>query len=101
MTKPHSTPASRPGQEGDTTPSLRDRLRPLELLGISAVLAVFAGLVTALSTRDWLLAGIVAGAGFVVVLVVMAMLSLSSYEPQRPPIERESEHDAEGGPAAH
>lgn len=59
-------------------PTRRERFRPLELLVISAIVAVFVGLVVLLSTRDLLLGGIFAGVGFIVALVVFAMLSLAS-----------------------
>jgi len=103
VTKSNSTPGSARGPENGAAakPSMRDRLRPLELLGISLVLAVFAGLITAFTTRDWMLAGIVAGAGFIVVVVALAMLALGSYEPQRPPVELEAEAEGDGQPSPH
>ena len=58
-------------------PPLRDRLRPLELLGISAVLAIFTGLVVLMATREPVLALIFLGVAFIVSLVVLAMLALS------------------------
>jgi hypothetical protein len=58
-------------------PSRRDRLKPVELLVLSAVLSLFVGLVVLLTTRDIVLAGIFFGVAFIVVLVVMAMFSLS------------------------
>lgn len=58
-------------------PSRRDRTRPAELLGISAVLAVFAGLVVLMSTRDLALSAIFFGVAFIVSLVVLAMLALA------------------------
>lgn len=63
-------------------PSRRDRLRPLELLGFSGVLAVFAGLVVLLVLRDdegnpnFAMAGIAAGIVFIVVLLTVALVSL-------------------------
>lgn len=60
-----------------TTPSRRDRLRPAELLAIAGVLALFAGLVVLMSTRDPVLALIFFGIGFIVSLVVLAMLALA------------------------
>lgn len=59
-------------------PSWRERLRPAELLGLAAVFGVFTGLVIALSTQDWILAGIGFGAAFIVGLVVLAMLALAA-----------------------
>lgn len=58
-------------------PSRRDRTRPAELLGISAALAVFAGLVVLMSTRDLALSAIFFGVAFIVSLVVLAMLALA------------------------
>jgi amino acid permease len=60
-----------------STPSRRERTRPLELLGLSAVLAVFVGLVVLMSTRDLVLALIFLGIAFIVALVVLAMLALA------------------------
>lgn len=57
-------------------PSMRDRLRPVELLGFSAVLALFTGLVILLSTRQLPLSGIGFGIAFIVSLVVVALLTL-------------------------
>ena len=58
-------------------PSRRDRMRPLELLGLSAILAVFTGLVVLMSTREIVLALIFLGIAFIVSLVVLAMLALA------------------------
>ena len=58
-------------------PPLRERLRPLELLGISGVLGVFAGLVVLMATREIVLAAIFLGIAFIVSLVVLAMLALA------------------------
>lgn len=61
-----------------STPSRRDRTRPVELLGLSGILAVFVGLVVLMSTREWELALIFAGIAFIVALVGLAMLSLAT-----------------------
>ncbi|ARJ07063.1 hypothetical protein GCM10010988_24180 [Cnuibacter physcomitrellae] len=58
-------------------PSRRDRLRPVELLVLSAVMAAFVGLVVLMSTRELSLAGIFAGVAFIVTLVVIAMFALT------------------------
>ena len=58
-------------------PSRRDRLKPVELLVLSGVMSLFVGLTVLLSTRDLILAAIFFGVAFIVVLVVMAMFSLS------------------------
>ncbi|GGL03044.1 type IV secretory pathway VirB3-like protein [Curtobacterium luteum] len=65
-----------------STPSRRDRLRPAELLGISAIVAVFVGLVVLISTREAQLAVIFLGVAFIVVVVVLAMLQLASTSDQ-------------------
>lgn len=60
------------------TPSLRDRLRPLELLIIAAVIGVFTGLVILLTTREFWLAGIGFGVAFILALMTTALLALSA-----------------------
>lgn len=60
-----------------SNPSRKDRLRPLELVGISAVVAIFVGLVVLVSTRQPVLALVFLGVAFIVSLVVIAMLSLA------------------------
>lgn len=60
------------------TPSLRDRLRPLELLALSGVLGLFTGLVILLTTREWWLAGIGFGVAFILGVVTIALLALSA-----------------------
>lgn len=58
------------------TPSRRDRLKPLELLGFSGVLAVFAGLIVLMSSRSLMLTVIFTVIAFVVSLVFVALLGL-------------------------
>ena len=60
------------------TPSLRDRLRPLELLSLSAVLGGFTGLVILFTTREWWLAGIGFGVAFILSIMMIALLALSA-----------------------
>lgn len=60
-----------------SAPSRRDRTRPLELLGLSGVFAVFVGVVVLVSTREIVLALIFAGIAFIVSLVGLAMLALA------------------------
>ncbi len=64
-----------------TGPDRRARTRPLELIGLSAVLAVFTGVVVLMSTRDLLLGLIALGGGFIVALVVFAMIALAMSPP--------------------
>jgi len=101
------SPPGDPGLEPPVKPSLRERLRPLELLGISAALAIFAGVVTLIvmhpwgdfagqASQSWLTVLIVAGASFVLSLVVLAMLALGGYEPPKDPpsnvLDQDSPH---------
>ncbi|HMM83131.1 MAG TPA: hypothetical protein PJ998_08140 [Terrimesophilobacter sp.] len=60
------------------TPTLRDRLRPLELLSLSAVIGVFTGLVILFTTREWWLAGIGFGVAFILAIMTIALLALSA-----------------------
>jgi len=60
-----------------TGPTRRDRMRPVELLGLAATFGIFTGLVVGLATREWILALIFFGVVFIVGLVVLAMLSLA------------------------
>lgn len=60
------------------TPSFRERFRPAELVGLSAAFALFTGLVVAMVTQDWIIAGIAFGGTFIVSLVVLAMLALTA-----------------------
>ena len=69
------------GEGKPGTPSRRDRMRPLELLGLAAVFGVFTGLVVGLATREWILAAVFFGVIFIVSLVVLAMLSLAVSHP--------------------
>lgn len=60
-----------------TEPAPRITLRPGELVGLAALVAVFVGLVTLMVTRDLIFALIVFGGTFVLNLVVLAMLMLA------------------------
>lgn len=76
------TEPTQPEDRSEVTPSRRDRLRPLELVGFAGVLAVFAAVVILLVLRDkagapnFAMAGIVAGIVFIVVTLVVALLGL-------------------------
>ncbi|WP_440709236.1 hypothetical protein [Herbiconiux sp. YIM B11900] len=79
-------------------PSRRDRLKPVELLVLSAILSLFVGLTVLLATREVVLSLIFFGVAFIVVLVVMAMFSLSI----KPNDTEQLEIDDEGDhPAGH
>lgn len=60
-----------------TEPDRRARTRPAELLGLSAGIAVFCGLIVLMTTRDWLVAGIGFGIAFIGSLVTLAILVLA------------------------
>jgi ammonia channel protein AmtB len=62
-------------------PDRRDRTRPAELLGLSAVLAAFVGIVAFISTRDLVLGLIALGVTFILVLVIVATLALTISPP--------------------
>ena len=57
-------------------PSRSDRLKPAELVGISAVMGLFVGLTILLTTREVVLSLIALGITFIIALVVIAMLVL-------------------------
>lgn len=71
MTEPTSSESKDP-----VVPSRRERLRPLELVGFSGVLALFAGLVVLMATREIVLSSVAAGAAFIVTLVTVALIGL-------------------------
>ena len=58
--------------------SRRDETRPLELVGLSLVLALFTGLVVLFATRQIVLALIFLGVAFIMSILGLAMLSLTS-----------------------
>jgi hypothetical protein len=60
-----------------TEPSRRDRFRPAELIGLSAIIALFGGLVTLMSTRDLVLTLIFFGVIFILTLMTIALLVMA------------------------
>jgi len=60
-----------------STPSRRDRLRPVELLGLSALIGAFTGLIVLMSTRVAFQAIIWTGVAFIASLVGIAMFVLA------------------------
>lgn len=77
-----------------TPPTRRDRTRPAELIGLSAVVAIGVGVIVFFSTRSLLAAAEFAGVAFIVSLVVFAMLLLA-VSPKR------SSSDDEDRPSGH
>jgi hypothetical protein len=85
-----------------TSPSRQDRLRPLEFVGISAVVAVFIGLVVLFTTRQPILALVFFGIAFIVSLVVIAMLSLAIKPNEAEQTDITEQDDAgDGRPSGH
>lgn len=52
-------------------------MAPSEYVAISGILALFAGLIVLMVTRDLVVAGIASAAVFVVVIIVISMLLLA------------------------
>ena len=85
-----------------SVPSRKDRTKPLELLVLSGILAVFAGLVVLMSTREIILALIFLGLAFIVSLVVLAMLSLAVQPTGDEKIDLAEQDDEQGNrPLGH
>jgi len=85
-----------------TTPSRQDRLRPLEFVVISAIVAVFIGLVVLFTTRQPILALVFFGVAFIVSLVGIAMLSLAIKPNEAEQIDITEQDDAgDGRPSGH
>lgn len=84
-----------------TKPNRRDRTRPLELLAISGGLAIFAGLVVLMSTREIVLALIFLGIAFIVSLVVLAMLALAVQPTGEEKIDLAEQDDEQDRPRGH
>ena len=70
------TQSPEPAQHDPVTPSRRDRLKPLELIGFSAVLGLFAGIVVLLTTRELVLGLVFFGVGFIVSIMMVALVGL-------------------------
>lgn len=80
---------------GEYKPSRRDVLRPIEYVGGAAIAAIFTGLVVLITAREPVLALIIAGIAFIVVLMTLALLSMAI----KPNAEETAEIDGPG-PAA-
>lgn len=83
------------------TPNFRDRTKPVELLAISVVLGLFAGLVVLMSTREVVLALIFFGIAFIVSLVVLAMLALAVAPSGDEKLDLDEQDRGQGGPRGH
>ncbi|MFV0434606.1 MAG: ABC transporter ATP-binding protein [Leucobacter sp.] len=65
-----------PANQPPVTPSRRDRLRPLELIGFSFVLGLFAGLIVLMATRNIVLSLVFFGVGFIASVLMVALVGL-------------------------
>jgi uncharacterized membrane protein HdeD (DUF308 family) len=79
------------------TPNWRDRLRPAELLVLAGIIALFVGLVVFVSTRELLLGLVFLGIGFIVSLIMLAMLALSV----KPGADEKTDLDKQNRDQAH
>lgn len=78
----------------------KDRTRPLELLGLAAVIGVFVFLVVLMGTREPIVALEFGGIGFIAGLVVLAMLALAS-RPKSAEQADIAEQNEDGKPRGH
>lgn len=83
-----------------TDPTRRDRTRPAELIGLSAVIGVGVGIIVYFGTRTFIVALEAAGGAFIVTLVVFAMLLLA-ISPRRGGGGGDAGGDDEPRPGAH
>ncbi len=60
-----------------------DKTRPAELVGLASVAGLFLGGIVLMVTRDFALAAIAGGGGFVVTIISLAMMVLAM-SPQLP-----------------
>lgn len=72
--------------------SQKDKTKPFQLVGLSAIPAVFIGGIVLMVTRDFPVAGMFAGGAFVITILVLAMIVLTM-SPQLPP-RGENPHDS-------
>lgn len=73
-------------REHNGTPSRRDRLRPVELIGFAAILAVFTGVIVYFTTRELVLASVFTGGAFIAVVLTVALIGLGG-KPSRDDLE--------------
>lgn len=63
-------------QKAPIQPTRRDRLKPLELLGFSAVLSLFAALIVLGTTRNITLTLVTFGLAFIICVMTVALIGL-------------------------
>lgn len=91
------TESSDPKPQESITPTRRERLKPLELLGFSGVLAVFAALIVMMSTRSWTLTLIFAGVAFITSVLMVALIGLGKEPSEEDNEARKDLHTPEAG----
>ena len=89
-----SKPTSNAG--GTRQPSRGEVMRPAELVGGSALLGVFAGIIILLSARSWVDAAVGFGVAFIVALVLIALF-VQSVKPKADEQADIAEQDAAHG----
>jgi hypothetical protein len=77
-------------------PSRKDRTRPVELLGLSAALGVFVGVIAMISTRDFMLAFIAFGVTFILSIVTLATLSLTVHASADEKVDLDEQDEQQG-----
>jgi hypothetical protein len=87
-------------QNSPHKPSRSEILKPVELVGISAVMGLFVGLTILLATRNLALSSIALGITFIVALVVIAMFAMGM-KPDAAEISDLDEQDHRGKDTAH
>lgn len=96
---PGSDDAPEPVTAAPPAPTWRERTRPVELLAIAGILAIFTFLVSWMSTRDIVLSLIFGGVSFIVGLVVLAMLALAVAPDGQERAEIDEPGESPDGPA--
>ena len=83
-----------------TTPTLRDRMKPVELIFVSAILGLFTGVAVLMSSRNLILSSISFGVVFILCLVSLAMFVLA-IKPNKKELLDIEEQDQPSGTSSH
>jgi hypothetical protein len=86
-----------------TVPTIREKLKPIELVVVSLVIASVTALIVMIISRDIILASIALGVSFIVCLVVMAMfvLAIKPNKSELLDIQEQNDAPASKKPKAH
>lgn len=82
-------------------PQRRDRTKPLELIGLAVIIGVFTFLIVLMGTREPLIALEFAGVAFIVGLVGLAMLALTSKPNEAEKTDLDEQNRDEQPPSFH